>query len=122
MAARLATKAELIAFAPTLCGENREPAETILELTGSMISIDCWGVKASRGHLLLAAHFLKLLADSGGGASAGGPLAGRGLGKISESYAVATQADAELASTTYGQLYLALRKSLFLLPITGRAC
>ncbi len=122
MAARLATKAELIAFAPTLCDENREPAESILDITGSMISIDCWGVKASSGHLLLAAHYLQLHASSAGGATAGGPLAGRSIGKISESYAVATQADAELATTVNGQLYLALRKSLFLLPITGRAC
>ena len=121
MAQRLATKAELLAFAPGLCGENREPAETLLEVAGSMISLECWGTKASNGHLLLAAHLLQLFAGAGG-ASAGGPVASRTIGKISESYAVATQADAELATTTYGQLYLTLRKTLLLLPITGRAC
>lgn len=122
MAARLATKAELLAFVPSLCDENREPAESILDITGSMISVDCWGTKASNGHLLLSAHYLQLFADSAGGATAGGPLAGRAIGKISESYAVAPQADAELATTVHGQLYLALRKTLFILPITGRAC
>ncbi len=119
MAARLATKGELLAFAPALCDENREPAETILDITGSMISIGCWGLKASNGHLLLAAHFLQLFQDNN---TAGGPIASRAIGKINESYAVAQQADAELATTKFGQLYLALRKSLFLLPITGRAC
>lgn len=118
MASRLATKAELLAFAPALCDENREPAEMLLDITGSMISIACWGTKASDGHLLLAAHYLQIFADDN---TAGGPVASRAIGKISESYAVAPQADAELATTKFGLLYLALRKTLFLLPISGRA-
>ena len=75
--------------------------------------------KASNAHLLLAAHYLQIFTDNN---TAGGPIASRTIGKISESYAVAPQADAELATTKFGQLYLALRQSLFLLPITGRAC
>lgn len=118
MAARLATKAELLAFAPTLCDENREPAEMLLDMTGSMISVECWGTKASNGHLLLAAHYLQIFADSN---TAGGPIAARAIGKISESYAVAAQADSELGTTKFGLLYLAMRKTLFLLPIAGRA-
>lgn len=89
----------------------------LLDIAGSMISVECWGIKASNGHLLLAAHYLKIFAEEN---TAGGPIASRSLGKISESYSVAPQADGELATTKFGLLYLALRKTLFLLPISGR--
>lgn len=128
MPAEHATHADVILLAPALVGStvDPEPLDTIIEFTAEMISIEAWGEKASKGHALLAAHFAtKFLQGGSGGAGAGGPVQSRTIDKISVTYAVSSivaASDAQLGDTIYGQMYLAMRRTLVIEPLTGRVC
>lgn len=106
MSASYATKAQVMA----LTGLSDSAAlETIVELTQAMLRADVWGDALSQGHLTLASHYAVVKLDP---SQLGGPVASRTIDKISESYAVAPVSDADLASTSYGQMHIALRRNL----------
>jgi hypothetical protein len=88
-----------------------------LECTCSQINVECWGVKASCGHVYLAAHFLALQTGVGGG---GGTVKRKKIDKVEVEYAVESSSDADLGATTWGRLYLQTRKSILVLPLPGR--
>lgn len=75
-----------------------------------------WGEKYNLGLYYLTAHYLVLSeATEAGSSSSVGPVSGRAVDGTSISYAQMTpanEANALLASTIYGQRYLALRKTL----------
>src|SRR5688572_28034258 len=106
MAAACATKAEVLAFAPELT--DSPTLDVIIEITCSMLSVEAWGEKLSLGHLLLAAHYATEITNS---SAASGTVTARSIDKLSESYATAVATGA-FASTKYGRLFDALRKSL----------
>jgi len=118
MPARLATKAEILTLAPELTDDA--VLDELIEVAGTMINVGCWGSKASKGHAALAAHLASSLQSSGSTGPAG-PIASRAIGSISVSYAGQPPSDPELGRTKYGELYLILRKSLFILPLAARA-
>lgn len=114
MARALATREELIALSPsTFEGADVCALDVYLEIAGTMINLGVWGSKASHGHRLLAAHFYAVSLPGG----ETGPLASVAVGPASKSFAVSASTDAELGSTTWGRMYLALRRSLPRTPI-----
>ncbi len=91
-----------------------------LDCACAQINVECWGTKADCAHVYLTAFFLSISSGTGGG---GGAVSSKTIDKISVSYAVATPSgkNAQMASNKWGQLYLQLRKSVFVGPIAGRA-
>lgn len=92
-----------------------------LDCACSMIALDCWGSKASCGHVYLAAHMLAVASGLAGGES--GPVNRKKIDKIEISNAatgLATGLDANFGSTKWGRLYLAMKKTIFVAPIAGR--
>lgn len=130
MPARLATKAEVLTLAPELTDDA--VLDELIEVAGTMINVGCWGSKASKGHAALAAHLATTVQSNQQqqGQDPVGPIGSRSIGSISVGYtskrledgiSVVTPSDPELGTTTYGRLYLILRKSLFILPLAARA-
>lgn len=93
--------------------------EFFLHCACKMINLGCWGNKASCAHIYLTAHMLTV--GSGGAA---GITTSKTIDKISVGYAVTTfdSSDAAFASTPWGQLYLAMKQTLFVLPWWGEDC
>lgn len=100
---------ELTAFAG---GDDQ--VRLTLEMTCTMIG-ECWGSKAGMAHAYLTAHFLEVDADK-----EKGTVTGRSMNSISHSLTAPSfdAGDAPFASTRYGRLYLALRKTIPVLPMT----
>jgi hypothetical protein len=91
---------------------------SFLDATCSMINLECWGNKASTGHIYLAAHQLTGFLDD-----ERGPANAVSIDKISESYAAvgtATKLDANFATTRWGRLYLQVRSTLAIFPTVAR--
>lgn len=75
-----------------------------------------WGEKADDGVLWLTAHLLKLQCQiSGGATAAAGPISQKRVGDLSVTYALpkGRLSESFLASTTYGQYYLDLLRTIF---------
>ena len=109
----------MVLSGPTLTGGDAV-VEFALECACAQINVQCWGQKADCAHVYLSAFFLSVSSGTGGG---GGAVSSKTIDKISVSYAVATPtgSNAQMASNKWGQLYLQLRKSVFVAPVPGRA-
>jgi len=119
MANRCATLAEFRAqfpefAAPTLTDEQ---VTLILECTCSMINLECWGDKASCGHLYLAAHFSATQLGEEAGS-----LTAKTIGRISESFSASVTVDPGnmFQTTKYGRMYWMLFRTLLKAPIAAR--
>lgn len=87
----------------------------MLEATCTMIGA-CWpAAKAGLAHAYLTAHFLAV-----GAGNEGGVRTSRTVNKISEGSAAPSfdASDAAFATTKYGRLYLALRSTIPVLPMS----
>lgn len=76
------------------------------------IGLQRWGARTSDAHALLTAHFLTIaVGPSDDGGAEIGPLSGDSLGPASRSFATAIDmTDEALSTSTYGRLFLAMRK------------
>jgi hypothetical protein len=92
----------------------------LLDTACSMISVECWGDKASAGHTYLTAH-LATVAGAAGQGGEGGPLTSQGMGAISASWATTgfDASDASFSGTKWGRMYIMLRDSLIVLPLVS---
>ena len=83
-----------------------------------------WGDKADDGVLWLTAHLLKLQQVLACGAdSASGPVSSHKVGDLAIAYKVSDKlVNSWLASTTYGQYYLDLRRSIWPTRVLGACC
>lgn len=112
MAKRLATLAEIRELAPELADTTTYPDALLTPwstIAAHLIGLNAWGEQASDGHRLLVAHFATRAALGAHGPT--GPIASESVGPASVSYASssADPTDGELATTFYGQAYVALR-------------
>lgn len=123
MAQRLATRVDVAGEAGTPGGVARElngvpdsVFETWLEYAADHIGVKRWKERASRGHALLTAHAITIVTGPNGDDPEfeAGPLMGEANGPASRSFGAVlpTFSDGELASTNYGRLYLALRRTV----------
>jgi hypothetical protein len=108
----LTTFALLKQLAPELSSESPSRANIFLDIAKNQVVASVWGDRYTNGVLLLAAHFMTLANRKG----VGGPVTGLSAGDMSISYG-STQAKSDLANTSYGLLYLELRK-LNPVPVT----
>lgn len=116
MAARYATVQEVLDL-PGISDPEATDAVTLwLPITQHMISLCAWGERASDGHRLLTAHYVLATAGPTGSgvASPDGIVSAEANGPASRSFAVAAPPaeDADLASTSFGRAYIALRKTV----------
>lgn len=105
-----------------LSGDTLEGGDAMVEHARACackaINLDCWGDKASCGHIYLTAHLCSV-ADSG----ERGPVNAKTIDKISVSYAAvgtATGLDAHFSTTKWGRLYLSMKSTLLVMPVVGR--
>lgn len=109
-----------LVYAATAFAGGDDQVRLTLETTCLMIG-ECWGSKAGMAHAYLTAHFLEVAAGNEIGV-----VSGRGMNSISHSLTAPTfeASDAAFSSTRYGRLYLALRSSVAVLPMStaGLGC
>ena len=116
MAQRCATLAELRTQAPVFDPVPDDVAQFALDAACCMVNLECWGKKASFGSLYLAAHLLAMQT----GIDAGGTVERKKIDKIEIQFSTTTPSDGDLGSTKWGQNYLAIRRTLMILPVPGR--
>lgn len=102
---------------PEFISENNDRVQVFIDDAVVQINEVFWSTKFDIGISYLAAHFLELANTSvvGGGASVGGMVSGQSVDGTSINFAVPTIKDTKESfymSTTYGQRYWALLKSL----------
>lgn len=104
-------------FAAIAPGLASDPAANLFfGLAAGRLAVDVWGIYFSEGVAYLAAHMLTMrdrAFASGGGAS--GPTTSRKAGDLAESYGSAgtfSNSDSALSQTTFGLMFLELRRML----------
>jgi hypothetical protein len=106
---------DVLVYAPELSALNPAQIEIYLDLAKSFVFETKWGAKYKSGVCLLTAHFLTLQ-SRGGGAS--GHITSESVGELSVSYSsLASSSDEDYKTTTYGSMYIALRKTLKITPL-----
>lgn len=115
MAARYATRADLIELCPELASLAPTLVDPYLLVGQGLIGLSRWGERASQGHAFLTAHLL-VTTTSAAAAAAGvggaGQLTAEANGPASRSFAAAEPTDSELGSTGYGRAYMLLRRAV----------
>ncbi|BBE08585.1 Uncharacterized protein MCB1EB_0424 [Mycoavidus cysteinexigens] len=110
------TPADVKARFPVLDAVEEAQLQLLINDTRPFFNIDRWGAFYPRGACLLVAHFWTLQQKFDKGETA--PIhavTSRKAGEVQLSYAPPTALDAQdawLASTSYGQQYLSLRKQV----------
>lgn len=125
-AQRAEAKARALRRCACLTDLDSDVLDDIVEDSACMINPDYWGKKTVAGVALLICHFgtrTQAAVDTAGATPpTAGPVASTTLDKISVSYAAAPMAAdaASLATTTWGQQYLDMKKTILVPPVTGR--
>lgn len=83
-----------------------------LDMATRCVDATVWGDKSDDAIKLLAAHFLTLATRGG----KGGSVTSEKVGDLQINYGQSGQDDAELLSTSYGTMYLQLKKGLVITP------
>lgn len=114
MARALAVSADVIGattgIAPELAAIDPNLVTTMLRVAAHFVPLNAYGNTASDAHAALTAHLLAL--SPAGVAILGtvGQIASESDGPSSRSFATAAMSDELLSSTSYGQIYMALRR------------
>jgi len=82
-----------------------------LDMAVRCVDETVWGDKADDAIKLLTAHYLTLATREG----ASGPVTSEKVGDLQTNYGQ-SQSDSELASTSYGTMYLQMKKTLVTTP------
>jgi len=88
-----------------------------LGIAEEQIGLVAWGEVALRGHVLLTSHLLKMAGEGTSAATGTGAVKSKRIGPVSVTYmgaspASSSAAEADLGSTTYGQAFRDLRRTL----------
>lgn len=102
-------------------GLSDQLVERFLAQAQRRVSTTQWGDKADDGVLWLTGHLLKVESQIRSGSSAAaGPISQKSVGDLSVSYAVPSDIRNNfLASTTYGQQFIELKRLIFPSRIIG---
>ena len=87
----------------------------LLPIAEEFIDDTLWGDKADYGVAMILAHMVKVSERNG----KGGAVSSEKIGNYAVTYADNLQHDSELGSTSYGQEYLRVRKSLPITPFVA---
>lgn len=107
------TSDTVILVAPEFSSQDTDRIDFFITQASQYINRRVWGDKADYAHALYTAHLMTVSARSG----STGVTAER-VGELSRNYATPT--DNALGSTSYGSLFISLRKTLLISPIVVR--
>jgi len=105
--------ADVLVYAPELASVPTPQMQIYLDLAKNFVFEGKWERKYKQAVCLLTAHMVSMTST---GANNSGPIASESVGELSISYANSPMDD-ELQSTTYGELYYMLRKTLKITPL-----
>lgn len=105
--------ADVLVYAPELSTLSNPFLQIYLDLAKNFVFESKWERKYKQAVCLLTAHMVSMTST---GANNSGPIASESVGELSISYSNG-QMDDELQSTTYGEIYLMLRKTLKITPL-----
>lgn len=88
--------------------------EEFITIAADYVNSSIWGTKYDFAHALMTCHLMSL---GGVVASASGPVESVKVGDLSTTYAVSASDSDSLGTTTYGNLFLQLRRTLLISPI-----
>ncbi|WP_448510326.1 DUF4054 domain-containing protein [Immundisolibacter sp.] len=106
------TSTDITNVAPELSTQANERIELFIEYARLFVNEAKWEAKAKFGTILYCCHLLTLATRGG----AGGSVASEKVGELQVNYST-PQTDVELNSTSYGQMFLQLRKTLPFTPL-----
>lgn len=108
------TSEEIKAFAPELQSESDARIGMFIEFGKTFVNESKWSNKYKLGLILISCHLITI-ANRGG---TGGAVTSERVGELARSYGQASgNGTDEMASTSYGQQFLMLRKTLLFTPI-----
>lgn len=81
------------------------------------INSKIWGIKTDYAWALFTAHLLESSENSS--SSGGGPVSSEKVGDLQTTYSVPAPQSGTLSATSYGDLFIQLRKSILVSPIVG---
>ena len=105
--------ADVLVYAPELSTLPSPFMQVYLDLAKNFVFETKWERKYKQAVCLLTAHMVSMTKTGGNNS---GPIASESVGELSISYSNATMDD-ELQRTSYGELYLMLRKTLKITPL-----
>lgn len=108
------TPEEVIAYAPEFESEGTERVALFIEFAGNFCIETKWGKKFKLGIILATCHLLKMASAERAGAA--GSVTSESVGEMSRSFS-APPNDNEFLQTSYGQMFVALRKTLVITPM-----
>jgi hypothetical protein len=106
-----------------LSGDTLEGGSDLLDfqlaVACSMVNATRWGSKAGYAHAYLTAHLMTVSGSSGSNGGELGVTTSRTIDRISQANAATSfdTSDAAFASTKWGRLYLALKKTVLNIPM-----
>ena len=118
------TAADIRATFPEFDGVSTATIDRWREHAERRVSVTQWGDKAGDGILWLTAHLLHVTCkQSSGQTVASGPVSSAKADGLSLAFAVpARMTSSWLASSSYGQYYLDLRRTVFAARVLGTCC
>jgi len=107
------TSQDIKEFAPELQSESETRISMFIEFGKTFVNETKWANKFKLGHILITCHLITM-ANRGG---QGGAVTSERVGELARSYGQASgNGTDELASTSYGQQFVMLRKTLLITP------
>lgn len=88
--------------------------DEFITIAADFVNSSIWGTKYDFAHALMTCH---LMSSAGVITTASGPVESVKVGDLSTTYAVSASDSDSLGTTTYGNLFLQLRRTLLISPI-----
>lgn len=106
--------AYVIDVAPELVDVSVSRIDRFIDFAKLSVNESVWGTKYDLGVAVMTAHLLTVSGRSG----SGGPITSEKVGELAQSYGqVNVSGDEYLATTSYGQWFLQLRRTIPITPL-----
>jgi len=105
----------VIEVAPELSSQTEARILAFINYASPYINRTIWGTKADFAHALFTAHLLTMSLKGG----AGGEITSEKVGDLAISYGAGSSGN-DLGKTSYGSIFLSLRKTLLISPVVVR--
>lgn len=115
-----ATAGSVKAIAPELAGVSDSKFSAFITHASMFVDEGVWRAKYDTGHTYMTAHLMTLSLGERDGV--GGPITSEAVGGVSASYGQSGPSEEELDSTSYGQVFVALRRTIATGPLVRGGC
>lgn len=110
------TPEDIQAYAPEFASTSDERLQLFIDYAWNFVAESKWARKTKMAVVLMTCHLLTRSNQAASGVA--GPITAERVGELSRSYANNVNSlNPELSGTSYGQDFLALRKTLLITPI-----